>query len=258
MFNIQEKVNGIVKSYEGYIPAQFIDKPKAKATIDLFIKVAIADAILDQLAIAFSIKEASGKVLTLIANNFGLTRNLPASAVSIFFQEPDYAETTPKYPGYTDYVGMTSYYNSNNYESIFRRYDSTNSLTTNVPDDVLKKIIIFKLLSERCRGTLESIISVLQASGLDKNVVVADGGNRTIIYRVKTTDSLLADILYNLNYFPRPAGIESFLINVSNPYGIFHFLSYGGGSLGFCFNAYGYALNNRSWLEYKEINNFNP
>ena len=258
MFNIQDKVNGIVKSYEGYIPAQFIDKPKAKATIDFIIRVALADAILDQLAIAFSMNEATGDVLTLIAENFGLSRNLPASAKINFFQEPDYAETAPKYPGYTDYIGFTSYYNDNNVDSVFRRYSSTDSLTTNVPDDILKKVIIFKVLSEKCRGTLESIISLLQASGLSNQVVIADGGDRTIVYRVNTSNSLLADILYNLNYFPRPIGIESQLVKVNNPYGVFHLLHYGGGSLGFCFNAYGEPLNNRSWLQYSEINNFNP
>ena len=256
MFNIEDKVNGIVKSYEGYIPAQFIDKPKAKATIDLIIKVAIADAILDQLAIAFSMNEARGKVLTLIASNFGLTRNLPVSAELPFFQEPGYSDTPV--PPATEFIGFTSYYNDNNYDSLFRRYDSTDSLTTNVPDDVLKQVIVFKVLAEKCRGTLESIISLLQASGLSKNVVIADGGDRTIVYRVKTTDSLLANILFNLDYFPRPIGIESTLVNVSNPYGIFHFLSYGGGSLGFCFNAYNEPLNNRTWLQYSEINNFNP
>lgn len=255
MFNIQDKVNGIVKSYEGYIPAQFIDKPKAKATIDFIIRVALADAILDQLAIAFSMNEAVGDVLTLIAENFGLTRNLPASAEIDFFQEPGYNDTPT--PPATEWIGFTSYYNDNNYDSVFRRYKSTDSLTTNVPDDILRKVIIFKSLAERCRGTLESIIALLQASGLNKQVVIADGGDRTIVYRVNTTDSLLADILYNLNYFPRPIGIESKLVKVSNPYGVFHFLRYGGGSLGFCFNAYGEPLNNRSWLQYSEINNFN-
>ena len=254
MFNIQEKVNGIVKSYEGYIPAQFIDKPKAKATIDFIIRVALADAILDQLAIAFSMEEASGEVLTMIAQNFGLSRNLPLSATIPFFQEPDYAETAPKYPGYTDYVGYTDYTTDTNYESIFRRYSSTDSITTGVSDDLLRQVIIFKLLSERCRGSLESIISLLNATGLAGKVSVTDGQDRTIVYRVDVVNSTFANILFNLGYFPRPIGIESILVVTKYPLGIFHLLHYGSTPLGFCFNAYGYALNGRAWLQYSDIN----
>lgn len=255
MFNIQEKVDGIVKSYEGYIPAQFIDKPKAKATIDFIIRVALADAILEQLAIAFSMEEAQGDVLTLIAQNFGLSRNLPLSAEIPFFQEPAYNDTPV--PPATEFVGYTDYQTDTNYDSVFRRYGSTDSITTSVPDDILRQVIVFKILSEKCRGSLESIISLLNSTGLAGKVSVLDGGDRTIYYQVDTTNSMLASILYNLGYFPRPIGIESILTITKYPLGIFHFLGYGGNPLGFCFNAYGYALNGRAWLRYGDIN-FNP
>ena len=255
MFNIQEKVEGIVKSYEGYIPAQFIDKPKAKATIDFIIRVALADAILEQLAIAFSMEEAQGDVLTLIAENFGLSRNLPLSVTIPFFQEPAYNDTPV--PPATEFVGYTDYLTDTNYDSVFRRYGSTDSITTSVPDDILRQVIVFKVLSEKCRGSLESIISLLNSTGLAGKVSVLDGGDRTIYYQVDTTNSMLASILYNLGYFPRPIGIESILTITKYPLGIFHFLGYGGNPLGFCFNAYGYALNGRAWLKYGDIN-FNP
>lgn len=272
MFDIQKKVEDIVESYKGYIPSQFLDKPKALATIELIIKVALADAIFDQIAIAFAMDEASGKTLTMIAENFGLSRNLPTSAIVPFFQNPSYNDMSYNDPNFVpppppppdmslgttpEFIGFTNYYDSTNYDSIFRRYSSTDSVTTSVPDSILKQVIVFKILSEKCKGSLESIVSLLQASGLSKQVVLIDGGNRTITYRVRTTDSLLADILFNLNYFPRPIGIESNIVKVNNPFGVFHFLSYGGSVLGFCFNAYGEPLNNRSWLQYSEINNFN-
>ncbi|MBO7692688.1 MAG: DUF2612 domain-containing protein [Methanobrevibacter sp.] len=256
MFNIQEKVEGIVKSYEGYIPAQFIDKPKAKATIDFIIRVALANAIYEQLAVAFSMDEASGKVLDMIADNFGLSRNLPTTALIKFFQNPDYAEVgvdvPAPIPGVPPYIGFTDYSSDTNYDSVFRRYASQDSLTSSTPDSILKQVILFKVLAGRCRGSLESIISLLNATGLGGFVSITDGGDRTIVYRVRTEDSLLANIIYNLGYFPRPIGIESTLVVVNNPLGIFHFLSYGDQPLGFCFNAYGYELNGRSWLQYGE------
>ena len=255
MFNIQEKVDGIVRSYEGYIPAQFIDKPKARATIDFIIRVAIANAILDQLAVAFSMEEAQGKVLTMIAENFGLSRNLPVSASIPFFQEPAYSDTPV--PPATEFVGFTDYLTDTNYDSVFRRYTSTDSITTSVSDELLRQVIVFKTLAERCRGSLESIISLLNSTGLAGKVSVLDAGNRTIYYQVDTTNSTLANILYNLGYFPRPIGIESILVITQYPLGVFHFLAYGGNPLGFCFNAYGYALNGRAWIRYGDIQ-FNP
>ena len=260
MFDIQDKVNGIVKSYEGYIPAQFIDKPKAKATIDFIIKVAIADAIYEQLALAFSMDEASGDVLTLIAQNFGLTRNLPVSATVPFFQEPAYSDVTTYINGVDatdgtdpEFVGYTDYTTDTNYDSVFRRYTSTDSITTGVSDSLLKQVLIFKILSEKCRGSLESIISLLNSTGLAGKVSITDGQDRTIYYRVDTQNSMLANILFNLGYFPRPIGIESFLVITKYPLGIFHLLNYGQAPLGFCFNAYGYALNGRTWLQYSDI-----
>lgn len=254
MFNIEEKVEGIVKSYVGYIPAQFIDEnktPKARATIEFIIRVAVASAIFEQLAICFSMEEASGKTLDMIAENFGVTRNLPIASSGItFFQEPDYNETAPKYSGYTDYVGFTNYTSNANYESIFRRYSSTDTINVNPPDDVLKQIILFKVLANKCRGTIEDIISLLRASGLSDYVAVYDNGDRTITYNVNVYDSLMANIIYALNLFPRPMGIGSVLVQVVNPLGLFHFLGYGGNPLGFCFNAYGYAINGRTWLQY--------
>lgn len=254
MFNIEEKVEGIVQSYVGYIPAQFIDgnkTPKARATIEFVIRVALASAIFEQLAICFSIEEASGKTLDIIAENFGLSRNLPIASSNItYFQEPDYNETAPKYDGYNDYVGFTSYSTNANYESIFRRYNSTDTINVNPPDDVLKKVILFKILADRCRGTMDSIVSLLEATGLIDYVALYDNGDRTITYNVDIYDSLMANIIFALGLFPRPIGIEAIMVQVANPLGVFHFLSYGGNPLGFCFNAYGYATNGRSWLQY--------
>lgn len=464
MFNIEEKVEGIVQSYVGYIPAQFIDKdktPKARATIELIIRVAVASAIFEQLAICFSIEEASGKTLDMIAENFGLTRNLPIAYSNIpFFQEPEYQDvsyinaqdqystidivsitntginsitlvgidgadsvpancftvkdpngnefcletsvtiasgstellpvfrskyigaitvnagdtltrvsvlpipysiidavsltniglesitlvgidgsdtipdgcftvkdsnntefylensltisvgatessvvfrakstgaiivtpgdaltqvtvvdglsstiiinsqltigdeitdpiivnsqlttgddlgTTPSFVGYTDYSTTT------NYNSVFRRYSSTDTMNVNPPDDVLKQVIIFKVLANKCRGTIEDIISLLRATGLSDYVVIYDNGDRTITYNVNVYDSLMASIIYALNLFPRPMGIGATLVQVTNPLGLFHFLGYGDTPLGFCFNSYGYAVNGRTWLQY--------
>lgn len=250
MFNIQQKIDDIVKSYISYIPAQFIDEsktPKARATIELIIRVAIASAIFEQLAICFSMEEASGKTLDMIAENFGLTRNLPIAYSQIpFFQEPDYSEVVvqPPYTGYTDYSSST------NNNSVFRRYSSTDTMNVNPPDDVLRQVILFKVLSNKCRGTIEDIISLLRATGLSDYVVVYDNGDRTITYNVNVNDSLMSSIIYALNLFPRPMGIGSTLVQVLNPLGLFHFLGYGGSPLGFCFNAYGYAVNGRTWLQY--------
>lgn len=250
MFNIEEKIEGIVQSYTGYIPAQFIDKdktPKARATIELIIRVAVASAIFEQLAICFSMEEASGKTLDMIAENFGLTRNLPIAYSQIpFFQEPDYSEVIvqPPYTGFTDYSTTT------NYNSVFRRYSSTDTMNVNPPDDVLKQVILFKVLANKCRGTIEDIISLLRATGLSDYVVIYDNGDRTITYNVNVYDSLMASIIYALNLFPRPMGIGATLVQVTNPLGLFHFLGYGDTPLGFCFNAYGYAVNGRTWLQY--------
>lgn len=264
MFDINQRVNEIVSTYEGYIPAQFLDKPKARETMRFMIKVALASAIMDQLAECFSMEEASGKVLDMIAQNFGLTRNLPTPNYSTpFFQLPEYQDvsyvdpldpdqgTTPDFVGYTDYSTIT------NYDSVFRRYSSSDSQNINTPDDILKQVIIFKVLASRCKGSLESIIDLLKSTGLDNAVSITDGMDRTIVYRVSTTNSILASIIFSLNLFPRPIGIESSLIVVSNPLGIFHFLQYGRSALGFCFNAYGYPLNGRGWLKYGDVQ-FNP
>lgn len=361
MFNIEEKVEGIVQSYVGYIPAQFIDgnkTPKARATIEFVIRVALASAIFEQLAICFSMEEASGKTLDMIAENFGLTRNLPIASSNItYFQEPEYRDVSyinaqdqystidvvsltnngssfitlkgidgadlipedcftvkdinnnefclatsvtiasgstellpvfrSKYigaitvnPGDTltqvtieedlatpiivnsqlttgddlgttpDFVGYTDYSTTTNYNSIFRRYNSTDTINVNPPDDVLKKVILFKILADRCRGTMDSIVSLLEATGLIDYVALYDNGDRTITYNVDIYDSLMANIIFALGLFPRPIGIEAIIVQVANPLGVFHFLSYGGNPLGFCFNAYGYATNGRSWLQY--------
>lgn len=262
MFDIQEKVNGIVKSYEGYIPAQFIDKPKAKATIDFIIRVALADAIYEQLALAFSMDEASGDVLTIIAENFGLSRNLPISATIPFFQEPLYSDVTTYINGVDatdgtepEFVGFTDYATDTNVDSVFRRYKSTDSITTGISDELLMQVIVFKVLSEKCRGSLESIISLLNSTGLAGKVAVTDGQDRTIYYRVNAQDSTLANILFNLGYFPRPIGIESVLVITKYPLGVFHLLNYGQAPLGFCFNAYGHPLNGRTWLQYVDGQN---
>lgn len=468
MFDINQRVNEIVSTYEGYIPAQFMDTPKARETIRFIIKVALASAIMDQLAECFSMEEASGKVLDMIAQNFGLTRNLPTLNYSTpFFQLPEYqdvnyidpqdqystidvvsltntgansitlvgidgADTIPsgcftvkdsddneycletsltiaagateslvvfrsKYigaitvnPGDTltqvtilpnpysiidaaaltnngtdsitligidgseaiptgcftvkdpnnnefylensltiaagttessvvfraknmgaiivnvgdtltqvtveddlavpiivgsqltigdeigspiivnsqlttgddlgttpDFVGYTDYSTTTNYDSVFRRYSSSDSQNISTPDDILKQVIIFKVLASRCKGSLESIIDLLKSTGLDNAVSITDGMDRTIVYRVSTTNSILASIIFSLNLFPRPIGIESSLVVVSNPLGIFHFLQYGGSALGFCFNAYGHPLNGRGWLKYGDVQ-FNP
>lgn len=353
MFDINQRVNEIVSTYEGYIPAQFLDKPKARETIRFIIKVALASAIMDQLAECFSMEEASGKVLDMIAQNFGLTRNLPTPNYSTpFFQLPEYqyatqystldvvsltnngasplsligidgADDVPvgcftvkdaddnEYclensltiaAGATEslvvfrakekgsfeveawdvltqvtvesdlatpitvnsqlskgevYVGFTDYSTTTNYDSVFRRYSSSDSQNISTPDDILKQVIIFKVLASRCKGSLESIIDLLKSTGLDNAVSITDGMNRTIVYRVSTTNSILASIIFSLNLFPRPIGIESSLVVVSNPLGIFHFLQYGGSALGFCFNAYGHPLNGRGWLKYGDVQ-FNP
>ena len=80
----------VVDYYVERLPAQFRDKPKARATIAILVKQAVADFLIDDFGSAFDIETAVGPQLDVIAKYIGVDRNsaIPASLQFFGLQLP--------------------------------------------------------------------------------------------------------------------------------------------------------------------------
>lgn len=189
----------LIAYYTNLLILQFRLKPKAKATIELFVEEALIDLIVEKVRDGFNIETAVGEQLNIIAKYVGAKRQF----VGISFDR--------EYFNYATY-GTYSYtlHGYNTYSDTFPKiypYASYKSLNASfeLTDAELKSLIKYLILKNNSNGSTESIVNMLY-SIMGNDIKVVDNQNMTLTYYFNSQNNF-GKFIYNLGIYPQPLGV---------------------------------------------------
>jgi hypothetical protein len=208
-----ETVRQIIDYYRDLLIIQYANKPKARATIELFIQELLSSGILFDVRDAYNVDTAVGVQLDVIGKYVGVDRFFTVNDPIDYFSFTDYVEVDPDSEekwGFTDYAGFNDYqYNGT------LNYNSVLSVDNRLNDDDFRVIIKLKILQNNINHSHKSIddgvfkffgTSVRPDSAADMQMVYFISEDVSAIIAAATTKKIL----------PRPMGVGLTLIeNVS-------------------------------------------
>ena len=188
--------------YVGLLIIQYSQKAKARATIDLLARAAIADQLPWRVRDAFDLETAVGKQLDVLGTYVGAQR---------YQYGLDLAKTWFCMPMITDpnrdTVPGFATVDSSPVGWYFIRIPNFTEPSGTLDDGELRTLIEYFIAVESMDHTLGNIDDLLYAF-FDNYLTVEEDGAMGITYTHASEDpEKLFDIVNNLGKFPRPAGV---------------------------------------------------
>ena len=213
-------IEEVTKAYKDLLIIQYSQKPKAKATIDLFVRTLLNNDIYSQVQNAFNLETAIGNQLDVIGRYVGIDRfySLEGQLVGDFFSMTSYSSL-----GTDDEVGMTTYADYNTDVGGFATYEDLRS-SQKLDDDTYRIFLKLRIIQNNSDHSNKSIDDGLFGF-FQNNIALADQLDMTIFYFVNDSVFLTALILLVKDVLPRPMGVRlGGLINRNKK--MFGFISY--------------------------------
>lgn len=236
-----------VEQYQELMLAQYSLAQKAKETVGLLSKTALADFLPLLIQGAFDVDSSLGKQLDVIGIYLGLSRRVATVIDRFYFAFVDYGSVVSNEAGFSNYSNL-----SESSGSSFYLYVYFNSSYTDIPDVLYRELLKLKINLNKSNGSLGSIADALFSS-FDTKVLCFENSNMTIDYIIRSDMVNVVNIANKTGLLPKPMGvrIKNILINSSNGYA-FSFGTYLMNSVanGPKLSTYGYALENNSLLTY--------
>jgi len=197
-------VQELVDYYTNLLIIQYHDKPKAKATIELFIKVLSANGIFYDVRDGYNVDTAVGVQLDVIGQYVGVDRFFSVSDPINYFALTDYQEVDPDSEdkfGFTDYAD----FDENQYNGTMN-YSSLMTVKNQLNDDDFRVIIKLKIIQNNSNHSHKSIDdSMYQFFG---NSVIPDSeGMMEMFYFISENVSQIIRAALAKNLLPRPMGV---------------------------------------------------
>jgi len=192
-----------IKYYQDLLLYQYINAPRARATIGLLVSQALADLLPNTLAASFDIDTAVGAQLDILGEYIGFSRTIPAVIPRTYFTADDYtAELTP-----TTAYGMTDYTQPNlNANYSFYSYFFYNTATNVLEDSEYRLLLKLKILLNTSDNTLANIVSMMyEFFGTD--LIVCDQCDMSMSYYIDSAVIRIVTIAKGVNLLPKPMGV---------------------------------------------------
>ena len=156
----QDEINQILEAYADALIRQYINKPKARATIKMFADGFLANGLLWQIEEAFDLSIATGKQLDILGKYIGIDRKFlgfnikPGQyfAFSVDILEDDNNEAA----GFN-----IDNFNTNTYWLTKDSFDSAGFL---LGDEIYRFLLQLKIIKNNTTFTLKNVDDILKAS----------------------------------------------------------------------------------------------
>lgn len=191
-------IENLQEYYANLLPLEYKWKTKARATIKLLTKQAVADDLATQVLYAFDLDTAVGDQLDTIGKYIGLPRRIGAGIHRPFFS----------FSGYTSGVQPNGFYSygTKEYTAIFASYrDAASGRSTSDLNDTDYRLMLYlKIFDNMMTSSLKDIVDYLQVI-FPNQIQVVDNRNMTLTYLVDIRLTIADSTL--LPYLPRPMGV---------------------------------------------------
>lgn len=242
----EAELNLIVEHYKNLLLEQYVNAPRARATIDALTSQAIIDLVEVEVRGAFDFNTATGPQLDVIGQYIGFSRTISTQIDRYYFTLVDYGLPTVSESGFTDY--SDSELNSG---SSFYLYQYNNTSFTDLTDDLYRPLLRLKIILNASPNTMQSIAEALWTNFGDE-LVCFDNRDMSILYLIKYNATNLAILAIDTGLLPKPMGVRiSGVFTIEDPTNLFGFYEYeydNGNSIGF--SSYETGFNGRFMLNY--------
>ena len=198
-YNIQS----IIDYYVNLLIIQYNDRPKARATIALFIKELEASGLLFQIRDSFDINTAVGVQLDILGKYIGVNRYFNGQNLTAYFSLIPQGTSTGGWLG----EGFTTQadFSTEPYPTLI--YDDILSTTQALTDDAYRQILLFQIINNNSNFSHQSIDANLYNFFGDG--IMADSlGNMTMVYFVTRQYYQTALVAYQKGILPKPMGVQ--------------------------------------------------
>lgn len=217
----QADIDDIVRSYVDLLIIQYFNKPKARATIDLFVRELLAQGILFDIRDAYSVDTAVGVQLDVIGKYVGIDRFYTGQDLDGYFSLITYEEVDSPPP---EKIGLADYSDFDSNIGSFLRYFDVLSSGLRLDDESFRFLIRMRIVQNHSDHSHFSIDeSMFRFFGL--SVIPDSIGNMEMFYFASSDVIEIARIAFEKQVFPRPMGVGiKYLIERSVPF--FGFATY--------------------------------
>ncbi len=201
----------IKKRYTDLLITQYRDKPKAKATIEMYVELFWSDGVLFDLPNILNLENAIGYKLDIIGRIVGVDRNyyglrLDPNEVYFSYGVGGMIEPTNVYKGY-----QTEFVAGNYVVSNYVNSDNVLSLNAKLNDTELRFLIKLKIIFNHTNGSEGEINDALYQF-FGTQIILITSGDMEITYQVEKIYEELIQIAIAKKILPIPIGVKTKLI----------------------------------------------
>lgn len=190
-------VNAVVDTYVDKLILQYHDKPRARATIAILLKQAVADCLAASLETCFNLGVAVGPQLDTLGKYIGVPRDVgPVISVPYF--------GFLNYDGTGNTIGWRDYPGDSNLTGVWETYQDGDGQNTDLNDLQYNLVLQLKIILNANDGTNASIMAYLNEF-FPGQVQLIDHADMTAEYLVSPAIPLDPTTL--AAFLPKPMGV---------------------------------------------------
>lgn len=214
-------LDDLINYYVNLLIIQYHDKPKARATIALYVKELLANNLTLQLERAYDLETAVGPQLTVLGKYVGAVRVSRKLLIDRkYFQYTDYVSSPTGKIGYRRYdkpriEGEVYFYS-------YQRFEKDPYTLT---DAELKFCINFLIIKNNITSAFKDIKKAI-FNFFGNDLLVFDNKNMIIVYFTNKDISNIIQIALSEDYLPRPIGTGLQVFSVKDPKKLFGYRRY--------------------------------
>lgn len=236
----------IIDYYVNLLIIQYHDKPKAKATIETFIKELFANNLVFQLESAFDVDTAIGNQLSILAKYVGTARVLRGYLITgrQYFQIGDYVSVADK-------IGVRDYTTPRPEGAVYTFFYSVNSNSEyTITDEELRFVIKLLIIKNNVKSTWKNIKENIY--NFFQEMDVYDNKDMSLTYITGLNLSNIIRLCIAQDYLFRPACVGLKIFSIKFPRTLFGFKEYTKMTANVGFSDYS-AQNQGSFLSYDNL-----
>ena len=191
-----------IEYYKDLILYQYINFPKARATIDLLVRQGLVDFLPLEVNDAFDLDSAVGSQLDILGEYIGFDRVVITPIVRTYMKFDDAENLAGTTWGFTDLDNATV----NASVSLYSYVDALGS-STSLSDDEFRTLLKLKVTTNMSSNTLKSIADILYGF-FSTDLIFLDHLDMTASYAAKNTIARLASIALQEGFLPKPMGVD--------------------------------------------------
>jgi hypothetical protein len=192
----------LIQYYTDLLILQYQGKPRARATVELFVRVLMTFDLIRQIENGYSIDTSVGAQQDVLGNIFGTSRVITGIQFTrTFFGFYRYGNdpTTSIFGSFKRY-GVAK-------DVQVLRYGDQNQSVLSLNDTEFRQVLRFKAIQNASNHSVGDIDQLL-ADNFGADVLMNDGLDMSVEYVFPNANQRLAAIFNSENLLPKPAGVR--------------------------------------------------